>query len=79
MSAQSRSFRTVAVMAAVMGAMLTWGTPSQARVTAIVTDSRAPAFGGVAVGSAIPYETLRGRVFGELDPADPHNAIIRPG
>jgi hypothetical protein len=48
-------------MAAVMGAMLTWGTPSQARVT------------------AIGYETLRGRVFGEPDPADPHNAIIRPG
>ena len=64
-------------MAAFISAMLTWGTPSQARVTAIVTDSRAPAFGGVAVGSAGPYETLRGRVFGELDPADPHNAIIQ--
>ena len=78
MSAQkSRSFRTIAFMAAIMGATLACGTPSEARVTAIVTDSRAPAFGGVAIGSAGPYETLRGRVFGELDPSDPDNTIIQ--
>jgi Alpha/beta hydrolase domain len=78
MSAQkSRSFRTIAFMAAIMGATLACGTPSEARVTAIVTDSRAPAFDGVAIGSAGPYETLRGRVFGELDPGDPHNTIIQ--
>jgi putative MFS transporter len=36
-----------------------------------------PAYGGAAIGSAGPYETLIGRVFGELRPNDPHNAIIQ--
>jgi hypothetical protein len=43
----------------------------QARVTRIVVDSTT-----AVAGSAIPYETLRGRAFGELDPADAHNAVI---
>lgn len=72
-----RSFRKAPFIAASMAATLAWGTPSQARVTAMVTDSRAPAFDGVPIGSAGPYETLHGRVFGELDPGDPHNTIIQ--
>ena len=42
-----------------------------ARVTRIVVDRTAP-----LTGQPIPYETLTGRAFGELDPADPHNAEI---
>jgi len=42
----------------------------QARVTRIVIDSTTP------IAGAIPYETLRGRAFGELDPNDPKNAVI---
>ena len=72
-----RSFRKAPFIAASMAATLAWGTPSQARVTAMVTDSRAPVFDGVPIGSAGPYETLHGRVFGELDPGDPHNTIIQ--
>jgi hypothetical protein len=43
----------------------------EARVTRIVIDSTTAVSGG-----AIPYQTLRGRAFGELDPNDAHNAVI---
>jgi hypothetical protein len=41
------------------------------RVTRIVIDSTTP-----LTGQDRAYEQVRGRAFGELDPADPHNAII---
>src|SRR5436190_1662372 len=51
---------------------------AQARVTRIVIDTKvSPAFDGASFGSAGQYETLAGRAFGELDPNDPHNAIIQ--
>ena len=43
----------------------------EARVTRIVIDSTTAVAGG-----AIPYQTLRGRAFGELDSNDDHNAVI---
>lgn len=52
---------------------------AQARVVRIVVDTKvSPAFGGseFPAGSGRQYETLAGRVFGELDPNDPHNTII---
>jgi Alpha/beta hydrolase domain len=52
-------------------ALLAWTAPAQAKVTRIVVDKRAD-----LAGQTIPYETLAGRAFGEIDPADPHNAII---
>ena len=45
--------------------------PAQARVTRIIIDRTA-----TLTGQTIPYQTLTGRAFGELDPADPHNSII---
>ena len=42
-----------------------------ASVTRIVVDARA-----TLAGQPIPYETLTGRAFGELDPNDPHNTEI---
>jgi hypothetical protein len=46
-------------------------------VTKLVIDTKvSPAFGGASFGTAGQYETLAGRVFGELDPNDPHNTII---
>jgi len=49
----------------------------QARVTRIVVDRReSPAFGGQAFGKAGQYEVLSGRFFGEIDPKDPHDAIV---
>lgn len=39
--------------------------------------SRAPAPGGQNLWAVGPFEILRGRVYGELDPADPHNRLIQ--
>jgi hypothetical protein len=59
-------------------ALLAWVAPTQARVTRIIVDTKvSPAFGGASFGTAGQYETLAGRVFGELDPNDPHNTIIQ--
>ena len=49
----------------------------EARVTRIVMEQKeSPIAGGKSFGSAGLYERLIGRAFGELDPKDPHNAII---
>src|SRR6202162_3779796 len=58
-------------------ALLAWTPPTHARVTRIIVDTKvSPAFGGASFGTAGQYETLAGRVFGELDPRDHHNTII---
>src|SRR6478736_2399407 len=59
------------IAAAVASLLLAWTPATQARVTRIVIDSTTP-----VTGQALPYELVRGRAFGELDPADPHNQII---
>jgi alpha/beta hydrolase family protein len=58
--------------------------PASARVIRFVIDTKtSPAFCTVtppvcpSFGTAGKYETLAGRAFGELDPADPLNAIIQ--
>src|SRR5579863_3901062 len=64
--------------AVVLAAIVLAATPAAARVTKIVIDARvSPAFDGASYGNAGQYETLVGRAFGELDPNDPHNAIIQ--
>ena len=72
-----RLLKTVLFAAAIAGVMLGWGTPAEAHVASIVIDSTAPAYGGAAIGTAGPYVTLKGRVFGRLDPHDIHNRIIQ--
>jgi len=72
-----RLLRTLLFIVAIAGVMLSWTTPVKAHVTSIVVDSTAPAYGGAAIGSAGPYVTLKGRVFGELDPHGRHNEIIQ--
>jgi hypothetical protein len=71
-------FRRSALAGAMAAALLlAWAPPTQARVTKIVIDKTvSPAFGGASFGTAGQYETLAGRVFGELDPRDHHNTII---
>jgi Alpha/beta hydrolase domain len=70
--------KIVAKMLAATAALATLSIGAQARVTRIVIDTQvSPAFGGASFGSAGPYETLVGHAFGELDPNDPHNAIIQ--
>ena len=57
-------------------------SPAEAHITRIVIDparSESPAFEGRAFGpdgKVGPYEKLRGKAFGEVDPDDPRNAVI---
>ena len=69
--------RSALLSGAVAAALLAWTPSAQARVKKIVIDTKvSPAFNGASFGTAGQYETLAGRVFGELDPNDPHNTII---
>lgn len=50
--------------------------PLHADVVRIEIKSRAPVFNGQSFGAVGPYEEIRGLAFGEIDPADPKNAVI---
>src|SRR5262245_22145287 len=63
---------------AIAGALLTAPT-ADARITKIQVDtnrSEKPTFGGYSWPGVGQYEKIVGRVFGELDPLDPKNAVI---
>ena len=53
-----------------------WAAPDRAvaGVTRVVVENREQL--ARADGGGMPYETVRGRFYGELDPNDPHNALI---
>ena len=68
------SWKRAAIGAALLGLAT---APAEARVTGVEIIKREPAFGGQAFGAVGAYEHLVGRVTGELDPADPANAIIQ--
>lgn len=69
--------RTVIAVLLVVAASMTGSNPAQASVKKIVVEKKvSPAFEGASFGAAGQYETLAGRAYGELDPNDPHNAII---
>ena len=69
---------TLRLLLALGAAALALGLPAQARVTRIVIDETLPlpALAG-APATAIPYEQVAGRAFGELDPRLPGNALIQ--
>ena len=57
-------------------AMLSVGV-AEARIIRIeITSVESPTFEGRTFGSVGPYERLRGKAYGEVDPTDPHNAVI---
>jgi hypothetical protein len=61
-----------------VGLILAMAATAQARVTRIAVEKKvSPAFDGASFGSSGQYETLAGKAFGELDPNDPHNAVIQ--
>ena len=78
LSNMSELFRKSAVVAVtVVAALLAWALPAQPRVTRIVIDTTvSPAFNGQVFGEAGQYETIAGRVFGEIDPRDHRHRII---
>jgi hypothetical protein len=48
-----------------------------AQVTRLEITSREPVAGGQSFGNAGPYENIRGRIHGEVDPKDRRNRIIQ--
>src|SRR5207245_4665886 len=43
----------------------------------VITRAERPTFGGASFGSVGQFEKLVGTAYGEVDPKDPHNAIIQ--
>jgi hypothetical protein len=78
---KNRLFRCL-VPAFAVGAMIGWSSPSDAYVQQIVIDQTAIVdYTPIPLGSSTPgastsYTVYQGRIFGALDPHDPHNAII---
>src|ERR1043166_3419660 len=69
--------RRSVVLGLITSVVLVCAQPAGAHVKKIVIEKKvSPAFDGATFGPAGQYETLAGRAFGELDPADPHNTII---
>ena len=65
------------VICLAMAVTLISSLTAEARVTRIVIEQKqTPAYEGKSFGAIGQYEILTGRAFGELDPKDPHNAII---
>ena len=58
-------------------AALLCAAPLSAQVVKLEIASREPMNAGEAAGAAGPFELIRGRIHGEVDPRDPHNAIIQ--
>ena len=79
---KNRLFRYLVPAFAVFGAMIGWSSPSHAYVQQIVIDQTAIAnyipipLGSSTPGASTSYTVYQGRIFGALDPHDPHNAII---
>jgi Alpha/beta hydrolase domain len=73
-------FRRLPILASLLGlAIFGFAGPVRGRVKKIVIDkakSESPAYGGKSFGAAGQYEKIVGKAYGELDPQDPHNAII---
>ena len=63
---------------AMLGAsVLGMATPTEARITRVqVTLTESPTFGGYAWPGVGQVEKIVGKAFGEVDPADPKNALI---
>ncbi len=66
----------IAILVSVV--VLLWGASgTEAHITRIqITHVESPTFEGTSFGDVGQYEKLVGRAFGEIDPADPRNAVI---
>jgi hypothetical protein len=58
------------------GASLAAVSAAQARITQITILSRTTAFGGYSFPGVGQYEVIKGYATGEVDPANPQNAVI---
>jgi hypothetical protein len=66
-------------VAMVPAGVLLCATPLEIRAEVVRIEilSRQPATDGRAAGTISEFEILRGKIYGELDPVDPHNRIIQ--
>jgi hypothetical protein len=69
--------RRSALGAAACAALLACAQPIQARVTKIVVGATFDPDPVLGDGAPFPVTRITGHAFGELDPKDPHNAIIQ--
>src|SRR5882672_2531133 len=60
-----------------IAALLACAQPAEARVTRIVINATADPDPVLTDAAPFPIKRITGRAFGELDPKDPHNAIIQ--
>jgi hypothetical protein len=75
---KSKPFCMTALAGATVIIAIASALPAQARVTQItITQRESPTYDGQSFGSVGQYERIVGTAAGELDPADPHNAIIQ--
>src|SRR5215210_1840947 len=66
-------------VAGILGAfgVLMLASDADARITRIqITTRESPTFGGYSWPGVGQYEKIAGKAFGEVDPADPRNAVI---
>ena len=70
------TIRATIVALGLIGAVLGGVRAARADVRRLSITTRTPWHAGEAFGPAGPYEEIRGIVIGELDPADPRNAVI---
>ena len=58
-------------------ALVSCTQPLSAAVTKItITHTESPTFGGASFGSVGQYELIQGTITGEVNPANPQNAVI---
>jgi hypothetical protein len=62
---------------AILGAAISWSSPSQAYIQQIVVDSTSTASYVPVGGTSTSYTIYSGRIFGELKPHDRHNRIVQ--
>ncbi len=80
MERQSHRPRKTVWIAFLCAALASLTVPTEAGVKRIVINkakSEPHAYEGRSFGSAGPYEKIEGTAYGDLDPEDPHNAIIQ--
>src|SRR6187397_839431 len=58
-------------------AALLCAASASAQIVRLEITSREPIAATEPAGAAGPFEMIRGRIHGEVDPRDPHNAIIQ--
>jgi hypothetical protein len=77
MTAATDRWQGARSIALCVASMLASPVLCDAQVTRLEIVSREPVNDGKPVGNAGAYEIVRGRIHGEVDPGNPHNAIIQ--